>query len=445
MSEENNQIIRDKFWAIVTVFGTLWGGLELTLGTFLHVLHVPKTGFIMVFLCTILLLAQRRIFPARGSTLATGVVAACIKCLSPGGIIAGPVIGILSTALIIELCLLLSSKNLLLDIWAAFMTIMWSQLQFVFKKWIYYGTDFFQSIIKVAQKFVKFEWSATVGWGLVGVFIGIILIFSCIAGFVGWRLGNRLKNQLISAEKNTADTDNTTNTIQTDVDIQVVSSEISEDNAMDIMSKISSGKKRRSSSLSEDAIRSRLYLLIAAVISLVLQFTGDFWLSILALGLWMTALLIGARSVIKAIWWPKFWLITLIISLVCGVILAWQFDKDSVGWQMDWQIGLEASIRMMVRGIYVFSLVTWATRCIRPKEFLSIWNKLKLPGLGHALMRSYALLPIWLDRMNSMVKERPGGFFANIRYSRECCYLCLMEAVKQTEKLAQESQPQETP
>ena len=92
---EEKQAYRNRFWAFVTVFGTLWGGLELTLGTFLHVLHVPKTGFIMVALSATLLVAQRNIFPARWSTLAAGVIAACIKSLSPGGIIAGPIIGIL--------------------------------------------------------------------------------------------------------------------------------------------------------------------------------------------------------------------------------------------------------------------------------------------------------------------------------------------------------------
>ena len=106
----------DKFWAHVTVFGTLWGGLELTLGTFLHVLHVPKTGLIMVTLSVILLIAQRRIFPARGSTICTGVVAAFIKSLSPGGIIAGPIFGIMSEAIIVELCLLISSQRLVFSV-----------------------------------------------------------------------------------------------------------------------------------------------------------------------------------------------------------------------------------------------------------------------------------------------------------------------------------------
>ena len=49
----------DKFWMYVSAFGTLWGGIELTLGTFLHVLHVPKTGLIMGVVTLVLILAQR--------------------------------------------------------------------------------------------------------------------------------------------------------------------------------------------------------------------------------------------------------------------------------------------------------------------------------------------------------------------------------------------------
>ncbi len=186
----------DKFWAHVTVFGTLWGGLELTLGTFLHVLHVPKTGLIMVTLSVILLIAQRRIFPARGSTICTGVVAAFIKSLSPGGIIAGPIFGIMSEAIIVELCLLISSQRLVFSVWASVCAITWSQVQSLFKMWIYYGKDFIDALARVVEKFFRVEWTATLGWTLLAAFFGIVATIGAVAGVVGARMGNHVRRDI---------------------------------------------------------------------------------------------------------------------------------------------------------------------------------------------------------------------------------------------------------
>ena len=438
LTADAKQQERDRFWAYVTVFGTLWGGLELTLGTFLHVLHVPKTGFIMVALSAILLMAQRRIFPVRWSTLAAGVVAACIKSLSPGGIIAGPIFGILSEALIIELCLMLSQKSVITSMWASFVSLLWSQLQSVFKMWIYYGNDFISSIVKVVEKFLKIQWTAALGWGLLGIAVLIVAVSGCACGLVGWQLGKKVSGRIEKLKQEAASPCEPHGAEDEGPDGEE-KPENATDMAMHIMSRLSAGKKKRSQAIGEDVIKSRLYVLPVAVIALGLQFSGDLLFSGISLGIWVVMLAICARSVLKAIWWPKFWGITVVVSVICGAVLAWQFDKDSVGWQMDWMVGLEASARMIMRGVFVFSLVTWMTRCARPSEFLSVWEKVHLPGLGHALTRSYALLPEWLDRMNVLVKERPAGFMPTVRYVRESCYVCLVDAVMQTERMIKKS------
>lgn len=430
-AELSSQIQKNKFWACVTVFGTLWGGLELTLGTFLHVLHVPKTGLIMVALTSILLIAQRRIFPARGSVLAAGVVAACIKCLSPGGIIAGPVFGIISEALIIELCLLAGSRNVLMGMWAASMAVLWSQLQAVFKMWIYYGTDFLQSIIKVIEKFFKVQWTSAIGWTLVISIILIVLAIGCVAGWIGNRLGARVEEQLKLTQRNA---ENKSESEETRTD---------ENHALEVIEQISD-KRRKKRTECLDVIRSRFILFPILLATIGVQFTSGFWLFsdefrllLLAFGVWILALAIGARSVLRAIWWPKFWLITFFVSVLCGIILAWQFDKTG-NWDMDWRLGIQSACQMMVRGIYVFSIVTWATRCVRTSEMLSVWKRIHLPNLGEALARAYDILPAWLDRMQVLVKDRPKGMLHTLRYVRQCCYDCLVEAALQTEELSVE-------
>lgn len=409
-----------KFWSFVTIFGTLWGGLELTLGTFLHVLHVPKTGLIMVTLSVILLIAQRRIFPARGSTLCTGVIAACLKGLSPGGIIAGPIFGILSEALMVELCLFLSCRHVFAGMCAGGMAVLWSQVQSLFTIWIYYGQDFIDSVIKVVEKFFRMEWTAMVGWTLLASFLGVVLSIGAIAGLTGWRLGGKinLSEALPDAEPKAPQS----------AEVQSPMFFPSTDDASgarvptDVIFARKSGK---SGGANAQAIASRRFVWPIALLTLCVQFTGDPLWSGIALAIWLTTLFLAARGVLRSIWWPKFWALTLVLSILCGIIIAWGIDGT---WH--WATGFEATARMMLRGIYVFSLVNWATRSVRSEEFLVIWKKIHLPELGTALVDAYALLPRWLDRMNEMVRTRPKGIRHTVRYAKESILICLQEATR---------------
>ena len=427
----DKQAYRHRFWAFVTVFGTLWGGLELTLGTFLHVLHVPKTGFIMVALSAMLLIAQRHIFPARWSTLAAGVIAACLKSLSPGGIIVGPIVGILSEALIIEICLLAAPRNVICNTLACSMALLWSQLQSVFKMWIYYGTDFLTSLVKVIEKFLKIQWTAAIGWSVAGILVLIIVGTGIVAGIVGHRLGKRVLREIEESPENVE-----TSVVEGNDSAGDVASGQSPN---DVISMISMGKKRRQKIDNTQILKTRLWLLPFAIVTLVMQFGDDIRFAIAAAVVWGIALAIGARNVLKSIWWPKFWILTIAVSCICGVILAWQFEGS---W--DWALGGEAAVRMFLRGFYVFALVTWATRCVRSEAFLSVWKKLHLPELGIALTNAYGLLPRWLDRVNAILAERPKGFLNNCRFIRQACLLCLLEAIRQSEDLSK-SQEQMQP
>ena len=66
---------------------------------------------------------------------------------------------------------------------------------------------------------------------------------------------------------------------------------------------------------------------------------------------------------------------------------------------------------------------------------MSCWHKLGLDPLGLALMRAYVLLPAWNDRMQALLNNRPKGLLNTLRYVRESTFHCLIDAVKQTERL----------
>jgi len=89
----------------IAVFGTLWGIVEMSLGTVLKSLNVPLSGIVLSAIGLTVALVSRVFVPRRGSTLFVGVIATLLKLFSLGGVIIGPMVGILGEALVAEVVL----------------------------------------------------------------------------------------------------------------------------------------------------------------------------------------------------------------------------------------------------------------------------------------------------------------------------------------------------
>lgn len=97
--------VRD--WIYVAVFGALWGVLEITLGSYLHVLFPPLAdtfvvGLIMAGLGAIIALVGRWFVPKRWAVLAIGVITTILKAFSLSGVVIGPMVAILAEAILME-------------------------------------------------------------------------------------------------------------------------------------------------------------------------------------------------------------------------------------------------------------------------------------------------------------------------------------------------------
>ena len=94
----------------MAVFGTLWGLVEMSLGTVLKSLNIPLSGVVLSTIGLVIALVGRVLVPRRGSTLFIGVIATLLKLFSLGGIIIGPMVGILGEAVVAEGILSLLGK-----------------------------------------------------------------------------------------------------------------------------------------------------------------------------------------------------------------------------------------------------------------------------------------------------------------------------------------------
>ncbi len=86
--------------AYVATFGTLWGVSEITLGFFLHNLHVPFTGLIQTFIGTVIALITLKLTNKKRVIIYTAMIAAIQKMLSFTTIKIFPFIGILMSAVL---------------------------------------------------------------------------------------------------------------------------------------------------------------------------------------------------------------------------------------------------------------------------------------------------------------------------------------------------------
>lgn len=89
----------------LAVFGTLWGIVEMSLGTVFKSLNIPLSGVLLSAVGLLIALVGRVLVPRRGSTLFIGVIATLLKLFSLGGVVIGPMVGILGEALVAEVVL----------------------------------------------------------------------------------------------------------------------------------------------------------------------------------------------------------------------------------------------------------------------------------------------------------------------------------------------------
>lgn len=99
-------------WLKAIVIGSLWASFEIIVGSFLHNLRMPFAGTILSAFAVMFLVSFYQVWPQKWIILRAGIICALMKSISPSAVIFGPMIGIFSEALILEVIILLFGKNL---------------------------------------------------------------------------------------------------------------------------------------------------------------------------------------------------------------------------------------------------------------------------------------------------------------------------------------------
>ncbi len=146
-----------------------------------------------------------------------------------------------------------------------------------------------------------------------------------------------------------------------------------------------------------------------ALLCLIMQFRGEFWMSAAALGLWLLNLLAYDRLVLRRMWLPRFWFATLVFALASGLVLGPRdIELGGIAFSL---YGLEAGGLMIARGAFIFGLVMWASRNLNFGHIQRLAARVGLEKITLAVQVALGLIPVLKDRLTadfSSYNTRPG-------------------------------------
>lgn len=126
-------------WLKAAVLGSLWAAFEIIAGSFLHNLRLPFSGTFLTFSSVFLVIAFVQLWRDKGLVWRAGLICAMMKSLSPSAVIIGPMVGILTEALIIEVFIRMLGHNLLAYSIAGALAVVSALAHKVFTLLVLYG------------------------------------------------------------------------------------------------------------------------------------------------------------------------------------------------------------------------------------------------------------------------------------------------------------------
>ena len=179
----------NSVWLKASVVGSTWASIEIIFGSFLHNLKIPLSGAILSFISVWILISFLQIWKENGLVLRAGIICALLKSISPSAFILGPMIGIFSEALLIELFILIFGKNLFGYLFGGAFAVLSSLLHKVVSLLILYGFNLVKilsDLYSFAVKQIKLEHLSPVY--LILVITAIYIITGMVGAVVGLSL-----------------------------------------------------------------------------------------------------------------------------------------------------------------------------------------------------------------------------------------------------------------
>ena len=190
------QIISSKplsqIWLKASVVGSIWASIEIILGSFLHNLKIPLSGLILSFIGVFILISFLQVWKENGLIWRAGIICALMKSVSPSALILGPMIGIFTEAILIELFIFVLGKNLIGYLTGGAFAVLSTILHKLVSLLILYGFNFIKilsDLYKYAVKQIDLEQLSAVN--LLIVITAIYILIGMAGSVVGYLTGKK--------------------------------------------------------------------------------------------------------------------------------------------------------------------------------------------------------------------------------------------------------------
>jgi hypothetical protein len=190
--------VRDaRAWTHAALFGSLWGAAEASLGTVLKAAHVPLAGLVMASVGVLCLLTVRRLQPAVGVSLATGVVAAFLKVFSLGGLVLGPAAGIIAEAALVELAMTATASSAIGAVLGGALALAEAPIQMVFTAVVITGPEAAAALEKAARAITSsFSLPAVSPLAVLAAVATLSALAGAAVGALSWRVAGRVARRV---------------------------------------------------------------------------------------------------------------------------------------------------------------------------------------------------------------------------------------------------------
>jgi hypothetical protein len=182
----------------VAVFGTLWGVVEMSFGTVLKSLNIPLSGVVLSAIGLTIAMIGRIFVPRRGSTLVIGIIATLLKLFSLGGVVMGPMIGIMSEAVVAEVVLsLFNRQNQVVFLAAGGAGVLCPLVQPFVTGPLLFGRSLFTvwlDLLDTGSRLLGLDSGAAII--LVAVMVLIYVAIGFVAGILAWQVGRQIQARM---------------------------------------------------------------------------------------------------------------------------------------------------------------------------------------------------------------------------------------------------------
>ena len=186
----------DDIWLKAAVLGGLWATIEIILGSFFHNLRIPFSGTLLAMNGIILMIAFYQRWTEKGLIWRAGLICALMKSISPSAVILGPMVGIMTEALILSLLVYLLGNRLLTYLIAAPLAVFSALIHKIISVLILYGYNIvklYKNIYLFAVK--QLHWENDDPWLVIYALMLAYLILGIFTAVFAWYIARKAKDQ----------------------------------------------------------------------------------------------------------------------------------------------------------------------------------------------------------------------------------------------------------